>query len=85
MKDIIEIQWVDAESDDVWRDIAEHEASDLAKIRTVGYLLSENEKIIRLAQNIDETNNKTSMVMSIPKAWILSRRVVRRGKKANST
>ena len=85
MKDIIEIQWVDAESDDVWRDIAEHEASDLAKITTVGYLLSENEKIIRLAQNIDETNNKTSMVMSIPKAWILSRRVVRRGKKAIST
>lgn len=83
MREIIELIWIDAESDDVWRDIAEHESSELAKISTVGYLLNESDKVIRIAQNIDQTNGKTSMVITIPKAWIVSRKVIRKAKKVN--
>lgn len=85
MKDIIALEWIDAESDDAWRDIAEHESSDLARIESVGFLLSENEKVIRLAQNIDQTNGKASMVITIPRAWIVSRKVVKRGAKVNGS
>jgi hypothetical protein len=83
MNAILELTWIDAESDDAWRDIDEHKSSDLARIHTIGWLLSEDERMIRLAQNIDATNGKASMVMTIPKAWIVSRKVVKRGKKVD--
>lgn len=67
---IVEVYWQDAQSQDGWVSIEEAVNDSLPMIRTVGYLLKETKELIVVTMQLDTKNDKTSMVMTIPRAWI---------------
>ena len=67
------IEWFDAQSEDNWHFVDELE-DELPLIRTLGFLLREHKDRIVVAQNLDSENESTSMVMTIPRAWIKRKR-----------
>ncbi len=69
------VKWLDAQSHDEWMDFEELE-DGLPEIHTVGFLVSETKNMITLMQNYDETNGKLSMVMQIPKAWMMEMKMI---------
>ena len=75
---IIYLEWVDAMSRDAWLDIEEVEkwADEKAvSIKTIGFLLKENKDFITVIQNYNI--DSCSMVMKIPKAWILKKKLIK--------
>lgn len=67
---IVQVIWYDAESHDEWEDISDINGRKIKPIHTVGYLIEDHAEHITLAMNLDETNEKISMVMVIPNFWI---------------
>jgi hypothetical protein len=65
--------WYDASSFDDWIDISEVKP-ELAEIHSCGILVSENKEALVIAVNKDNTNDKVSCSMSVPKAWIKFRK-----------
>lgn len=67
----VEVYWVDAQSDDDWRDI-ESVVEDLAPvIRTLGYVTAQEEGHISVSQNMDDENGMVSNTMLIPTGMIV--------------
>ena len=67
---MVKIVWVDAESYDDWEDVAEKR--ECKEITTMGFLLSDDDKGLSVAMQLDPTNEKVSMTMIIPNHWIVS-------------
>ena len=68
---IVQVIWIDAESSDMWEDIEDIKRS-CKPIRTVGYLIEDEEEHISVAMQLDLENKNCSMVMTIPNFWIES-------------
>ena len=66
---MVKITWVDAVSADDWEDTA-HIAKSCPEITTLGYLIFENDEVLSVAMQLDPTNEKHSMSMTIPNFWI---------------
>ena len=66
------VEWIDSESNDDWRDFSYFEKyiKDVARIRTVGYFLVEDDNYIIVVQNWDDINYSNSM--KIPKTQIIN-------------
>ena len=69
---LVSIKWRDAQSYDEWSALDEH-TGELPLITSVGFLLRTTKESYVLAQNIDETNDSVSMVMTVPKAWCIGK------------
>jgi hypothetical protein len=69
MNKIAIIRWQDPESFEDWHDISET-SDELAKIKTVGYVIKETDKSIVVALSVDESNYSCSQSLIIPKVLI---------------
>lgn len=67
------IEWVDAVADVGWDDGKE---LDIATVFSVGKVVHETERAIIIAGTFSEDDVDTNCRMAIPKAWIVSRRVI---------
>ena len=68
---IVVVKWHDAQCDAEWGEIEEPE---LAICTTVGFLISENKKAICIGSTWAKPHANARM--HIPKAWIISKRIV---------
>ncbi len=68
----VQINWVDSRSSDEWTDCADIELCH-AYIRTLGYLVKENEDMVCIAGCVDDLSGQVSGLIFIPKMCILSR------------
>lgn len=71
---VVEVTWVDACLESGWSKINPHPKPEVC--HTVGYVVGETPDLLSLAGTVsdDEANG----VMTIPKAWIRKRRVIRK-------
>lgn len=76
MKPIL-VEWIDACSVDDWTDVADAKAQELAHMKTLGFLVSEDDKKLTIALSWDSSNDSVSQFLVIPKAWIESRRILK--------
>lgn len=65
---ILLVEWVDADSDDEWKELSDIELT-MPVVKTVGWLLAQDNDIIVLGQNV-ATDGDISCYMRIPKGWI---------------
>jgi hypothetical protein len=74
-KQRVEIDWVDARSDDGWT-----EQSDLdvrtAAITTLGRVAEETEEVLCIASSIEKHTGQLSGIMFIPKPCIITRQII---------
>lgn len=71
-----EVEWWDHAGGSGWHDPSSRRA-ELLLCRSVGYLVSENARAVRIAQNMSDSE-QVDHVMNIAKKLIRSRRVLRR-------
>ena len=74
---IVEVEWNDANSRSSWSGLDVYLAHDVAKCRTVGYLLKKSKKSITLVMSQSEEDCDCNAAMSIPMPWVTKFRVVR--------
>lgn len=67
---IVLVIWIDAMSSDEWADIDTERKCP--PIFTVGYLISDDDVGLTVAQNIDQDNGQCSMTLTIPNHWVES-------------
>jgi len=76
--DIYLIKWLDSQSDDGWMFHKERKSIHPMIIRTIGFLIYENKKLVRIALSIGQNSNKTNKQFNgtiiIPKCCILKRK-----------
>ena len=71
--DLWYFEWMDATSVDEWTDIYELMEVHGHTIKTVGFLLNEDDENICLAMNYDGEAETASCVMYIPKSIVIKR------------
>ena len=76
MKPIL-VKWQDAVSHDEWEEMEEAKNLDPHTIITLGFLVDENDDRLIVGLNWDEERDAVAQTISIPKAWILSRRFIK--------
>ena len=76
---ILEVEWEDASSVSGWRDASELIDDKKYIVKTVGYAVQDDDDYVILVQNFDTNNVSNSM--KIPRAYIKSSKVIRRGNK----
>ncbi len=72
----IYIEWKDAEDCNEWEDINEIPNS-LPLIKEVGWLIKENKECIIICRDYDDKNQKVAGRITIPKAWIKKRKIIK--------
>lgn len=70
---ILYVEWVDAVANTGW-DTAEN-ADPVHRCKTIGFLIKEDKESMVIASTISEKESNARM--TIPKAWIKKRRVVK--------
>lgn len=71
--DLYYFEWFDATSVDEWTDIFDLMQAPAHTIKTVGFVINEDEETLCLAMNYDEDAETASCVMYIPKSIITKR------------
>jgi hypothetical protein len=71
MKKVI-VTWIDAVSEDSWTDIEEAKKIHPPTMKTLGYLLHQDEHRIVVAASYDEENHSVASIYSIPLTWVLN-------------
>jgi len=76
---IIYIEWVDSESFSYWRSIKNtiEDNKNPSIVKTVGYLLDENDHHILVCHSFDEANDMIIGVIKIPKKCILRKKIIK--------
>ena len=71
--DLWYFEWIDATSVDEWTDI--YELMEVAghTIKTVGFVINEDDENLCIAMNVDQEAETASCVMYIPKSIVLKR------------
>lgn len=65
------ITWYDAVSSDEWTEVSEAKTQELATVRTLGWLVDEDERRIIVAPSWDVDNDNVATYWTIPKTWLL--------------
>mgnify|MGYP001592773627 CR=1 FL=1 len=63
----IYLEWEDAVAAADWEEVTE---AALFKCKTLGFVVSENDKAICVAAVVSEEDNQSNAKIHIPKAWI---------------
>ena len=75
------IKWIDSQSDDGWTFYRERKYIYPFIARTMGFLIYENKKLIRIAltigQNTNKTNKQFNGTITIPKCSILKMKKIK--------
>lgn len=74
------IVWVDVRSEEKWMGY-DGIVLYLAKITTLGFFISENSKVLCVAQSVEKATGHYSDIIFIPKNCIVSRQVIKKRKK----
>jgi hypothetical protein len=61
------LEWEDAVATADWEEVTE---AALFKCKTLGFVVSENDKAICVAAVVSEEDNQSNAKIHIPKAWI---------------
>ena len=77
MSQILEVEWEDASSGSGWREPSELLVDKKYIVTTIGYVVRNDDDYVILVQNFDVGN--VSNYMKIPRAYIRSSKVIRRG------
>ena len=65
------IQWKDAWSRHGWHDACDADKTDAGyKCESVGFLIREDKKSIRLTQSLADTNETTACTLTVPTPWL---------------
>lgn len=72
----IEVEWNDAYLDPGWKGLDRYTESRLRPSFTMGYLISDSEKDIRVVQSITPHEGTATEGMIIPKAMVINIRVL---------
>jgi len=75
------VKWIDSQSDDGWQFYKERTSVSPMIVYTIGFLIFENKKSIRiatsLAQNSDKTNKQFNGTIIIPKSAIREKKIIK--------
>jgi hypothetical protein len=72
---IVQIEWMDAFSEDGWKDISLLQAKEkTALCNTVGYLVLETDEFYHVANTVSV--NEVACTMAIPKGMVISLKVL---------
>lgn len=71
------VVWRDAVSSDSWERLDEAARLELHEIRTLGFLVSEDDSQLVVALNYDRDGDAVSQCIAIPQDWIVKRRTLR--------
>jgi len=66
----VQVDWVDAATNNSWRDTKSLDASETIEIRTLGYLLRSTPKELVVAQSRHEDNYRIGGTLAIPRACV---------------
>lgn len=75
MKTVV-VTWVDAISDDSWTDIEKAKELQPPVMKTLGYLIHEDDTKVIIAASYDEENEKVASFYAIPRAWLIEIKVL---------
>lgn len=71
----IEVQWVDARTDDGWTEECDLDHR-LAEITTLGHLIREEDGVLCMAASRDKHTGQLSGIVYIPLVCVIARRVI---------
>lgn len=75
-RDIVYIEWLDSSGIDSWSPIQDLEDGQLAKCRTAGILLFEDDEAITVALSVDDQHDNVLNALTIPRASITHRSAI---------
>lgn len=67
MQDILYVEWDDATTMHGWQ---EPNNLSLAKIKSFGFLVYEDSKMIAIANSVNDSDGEVNSITCIPKSWI---------------
>ena len=79
---IVEVTWRDSHSAGGWKTVREHkEEASTGPMRTSGYIMHMDKKVVQVAQNMSAWTQHVADVMTIPREVVLSVRRVGKTKR----
>lgn len=68
--EMVLIEWLDARSNDGWLTMEDAQAMKPAEVETVGWIISEDELVVRVSPSIDEEEEMVDYCLAIPRCCI---------------